>query len=101
MEFGTLILPKPERAIEDTRYAEEPGFAQAWFPDSHMIYGDVYVCMALAAANTKRIRLGTGISVASNRIAPVTVHSIATINQIAPGRVVLGYGTGHTGRRVM
>lgn len=57
--------------------------------------------MALAAANTKRIRLATGISVASNRIAPVTVHSIATINEIAPGRVMLGFGTGHTGRRVM
>ena len=101
MEFGTLILPKPQRAIEDTRYAEERGFTQAWFPDSHMIYGDVYACMALAAANTRRIRLGTGISVASNRIAPVTAHSIATINELAPGRVTLGFGTGHTGRRVM
>jgi 5,10-methylenetetrahydromethanopterin reductase len=29
------------------------------------------------------------------------VHSIATINEIAPGRVLLGFGTGHTGRRVM
>jgi len=29
------------------------------------------------------------------------VHSIATINQLAPGRVILGFGTGHTGRRVM
>jgi 5,10-methylenetetrahydromethanopterin reductase len=53
------------------------------------------------AANTRRIRLGTGVSVASNRIPPVTVHSIATVNEVAPGRVWLGYGTGHTGRRVM
>jgi alkanesulfonate monooxygenase SsuD/methylene tetrahydromethanopterin reductase-like flavin-dependent oxidoreductase (luciferase family) len=101
MEFGTLILPQPQRAISDAQYAEDRGFTQAWFPDSHMIYGDVYACMALAAANTKRIRLGTGISVATNRIAPVTAHSIATINEIAPGRVDLGFGTGHTGRRVM
>ena len=41
------------------------------------------------------------MAIASNRIAPVTVHSIATINQLAPGRVILGFGTGHTGRRVM
>lgn len=101
MEFGTLVMPQSQRAIEDTKYAEERGFTQAWFPDSHMIYGDVYACMALAAMNTKRIKLGTGISVATNRIPPVTVHAIATINEIAPGRVVLGYGTGHTGRRVM
>lgn len=101
MEFGTLVMPHPGRVVEDATYAEAHGFAQAWFPDSHMIYGDVYACMALAAANTRRIRLATGVSVASNRIAPVTVHSIATVNEIAPGRVSLGYGTGHTGRRVM
>ncbi|HLW71382.1 MAG TPA: LLM class flavin-dependent oxidoreductase [Candidatus Binataceae bacterium] len=101
MELGTLIFTKPQRAIRDTQRAEERGFAQAWFPDSHMIWGDAYVCMALAAANAKSIKLATGISVASNRIPPVTVHSIATINELAPGRVMLGYGTGHTGRRVM
>src|SRR5271155_2083324 len=63
MELGTLIFTKPQRAISDTQRAEERGFAQAWFPDSHMIWGDAYVCMALAAANTKSIKLGTGISV--------------------------------------
>ncbi|MGH7931752.1 MAG: LLM class flavin-dependent oxidoreductase [Candidatus Binataceae bacterium] len=101
MDFGILIFTKPERAISDTRLCEERGFSHAWFPDSQMIWGDVYACMALGAVNTKKIKLGTGISVASNRIPPVTVHSIATINQLAPGRCLLGFGTGHTGRRVM
>jgi alkanesulfonate monooxygenase SsuD/methylene tetrahydromethanopterin reductase-like flavin-dependent oxidoreductase (luciferase family) len=101
MEFGTLIFTKPQRAISDTRLIEERGFSHAWFADSQMIWGDVYACMALAAVNSKTIKLATGISVASNRIPPVTVHSIATINEIAPGRVILGFGTGHTGRRVM
>jgi alkanesulfonate monooxygenase SsuD/methylene tetrahydromethanopterin reductase-like flavin-dependent oxidoreductase (luciferase family) len=101
MNFGTLIFTKPERAVSDVKYAEERGFSHAWFPDSHMIWGDTYACMALAAVNTEKIKLGTGVAIASNRIAPVTVHSIATINQLAPGRVILGFGTGHTGRRVM
>ncbi len=101
MNFGTLIFTKPERAITDVKFAEERGFSHAWFPDSHMIWGDPFACMALATVNTKKIRLGTGVVVASSRIAPVTVHSIATINQLAPGRVILGFGTGHTGRRVM
>ena len=101
MEIGTLIFTKPQRAISDTQRAEARGFTHAWFPDSHMIWGDAYACMALAAVNTTKIKLATGISVAANRIPPVTVHSIATINEIAPGRVMLGYGTGHTGRRVM
>lgn len=101
MEFGTLIFTKPQRAISDTRLIEEREFTHAWFADSQMIWGDVYACMALAAVNSSKIKLATGISVASNRIPPVTVHSIATINEIAPGRVILGFGTGHTGRRVM
>jgi alkanesulfonate monooxygenase SsuD/methylene tetrahydromethanopterin reductase-like flavin-dependent oxidoreductase (luciferase family) len=101
MKFGTLIFPKPDTAAADVKLAEERGFATAWVPDSHMIWGDTYACMALAAVATRKIRLGTGVAIASNRIPPVTVHSIATINQLAPGRVVLGFGTGHTGRRVM
>jgi alkanesulfonate monooxygenase SsuD/methylene tetrahydromethanopterin reductase-like flavin-dependent oxidoreductase (luciferase family) len=101
MKFGTLIFPKPDTAAADVKLAEECGFATAWVPDSQMIWGDTYACMAVAAAATRKIRLGTGVAIATNRIPPVTVHSIATINQLAPGRVVLGFGTGHTGRRVM
>lgn len=101
MDFGTLIFTKPERAMQDVPYAEERGFSHAWIPDSHMIWGDTYACMALAAINSKHIKLGTGVAIATNRIPPVTVHSIATINQLAPGRTILGFGTGHTGRRVM
>ncbi len=57
--------------------------------------------LALAATHTKRIQIGTGVSIAGTRIAPVTAHSIATINALAPGRVFLGLGTGHTAMRVM
>jgi len=101
MDFGTLIFTKPDRVARDVAWAEANGFSHAWIPDSHMIWGDVWACMALAAAGSKTIKLGTGVAVASSRIPPVTVDAIASINQIAPGRVILGYGTGHTGRRVM
>ena len=36
-----------------------------------------------------------------DRGPPVTAHTIATLNQLYPGRVVLGLGTGNTGRRTM
>jgi alkanesulfonate monooxygenase SsuD/methylene tetrahydromethanopterin reductase-like flavin-dependent oxidoreductase (luciferase family) len=77
------------------------GYDCAWAADSQMLYSDAYAVLALAAANTSRIRLGTGVSVAGVRLAPVTAHSIATINKLAPGRVFLGLGTGHTAMRVM
>jgi alkanesulfonate monooxygenase SsuD/methylene tetrahydromethanopterin reductase-like flavin-dependent oxidoreductase (luciferase family) len=101
MEFGTLIFTRPQRAITDPRLAEDLGYTHAWIPDSHMIWGDVWACMALAAVNTTKIKLATGVAVATNRIAPVTAAAIGTINELAPGRVMLGFGTGHTGRRVM
>src|SRR6476659_1053740 len=66
-----------------------------------MLYSDAYAVLALAAQNTSRLRLGTGVAVAPTRIAPVTAHSIASINQLAPGRTFLGIGTGHTAMRVM
>jgi alkanesulfonate monooxygenase SsuD/methylene tetrahydromethanopterin reductase-like flavin-dependent oxidoreductase (luciferase family) len=81
--------------------AEELGFDSGWLFDSHMVYSDVYVIMALAAARTRRMTFGTGIAVAPSRIAPVTAHSIATLNALYPGRVELGIGTGNTGRRTM
>ena len=86
---------------EIIRYVEELGYDRAWVGDSQMIWSDCYATMALAAHNTKRIQIGTGVAITGTRIAPITAHSIASINQIAPGRVFLGLGTGHTAMRVM
>ncbi len=100
MDFG-LSFPTYVRAWEDAKMAEDYGFSHVWFYDSQMIYSDVYASMALVAHHTRSIKLGTLVSILGNRIAPVTAHSIATINELAPGRVILGVGTGFTGRNVM
>ena len=100
MEFGVFVATK----IDDwqlIRYAEELGYDRAWVPDSQMIWSDCYATLALAAVNTTRIKLGTGVAIPGTRIAPVTAHSIASINRLAPGRTFLGIGTGHTAMRVM
>src|SRR5207244_2715994 len=76
-------------------------FTPVWFYDAQMIYSDVSACMALAAEHTKKIKLATGVAIPSNRIEPVTAHSIATINLLAPGRTILGIGSGFTGRNTM
>jgi alkanesulfonate monooxygenase SsuD/methylene tetrahydromethanopterin reductase-like flavin-dependent oxidoreductase (luciferase family) len=66
-----------------------------------MIWSDCYATLALAAHHTSTIKLGTGVAIVGTRLAPVTAHSIASINRIAPGRAFLGIGTGHTAMRVM
>jgi 5,10-methylenetetrahydromethanopterin reductase len=100
MEFS-ISYPARLDAWKDLQLAEHNGFTHAWFYDSQLLYSDVYACMALAAEHTKRIKLGTGVAIPSNRIEPVTAHSIASINQLAPGRAMLGVGTGFTGRNTM
>ncbi len=100
MEFGICVDTHIDK-WDLIRYAEELGYERAWVPDSQMIWSDCYAVMALAAQATKRIKIGTGVAIPGTRLAPVTAHSIATINQIAPGRTFLGIGTGHTAMRVM
>ena len=80
---------------------EDLGYDAAWIPDSQMIWSDCYATMALAAANTSRIRLGTGVAIPGTRIAPTSAAAISSINQIAPGRIFWGVGTGHTAMRIM
>ncbi len=100
MQFGVCLHSKIDD-IDLVVRAEELGYEAAWFADSQMLWGDAYACMALAATRTSRIRIGTGVSVVDTRIAPVTAHSIATINVLAPGRTFLGVGNGFTAWRVM
>jgi len=58
--------------------------------------------LALAAARTRRIRLGPGVMIPSLRHPMVTASAIATlVSLVGKSRVVIGIGTGFTGRRAM
>jgi alkanesulfonate monooxygenase SsuD/methylene tetrahydromethanopterin reductase-like flavin-dependent oxidoreductase (luciferase family) len=57
--------------------------------------------MAAAAMQTTKIRLGTGVLIPSNRIAPVAASGLASLNALAPGRIDFGVSTGFTARRTM
>jgi 5,10-methylenetetrahydromethanopterin reductase len=61
----------------------------------------VFVAMALAVEKTRTIRLGTGVLVPSNRIAPVAAAAIGTLSRLARGRIDVGLGTGFTARNTM
>ena len=100
MDYG-IAIPSYINAWKDVQAAEKAGFTHAWFFDSQLIYSDVWATMALAAQNTEKIKLGTLVAIPSNRIVPVTAAAAATINKLAPGRVIVGIGTGYTGRNTM
>jgi len=100
MDFG-IALATAADSWRIVQCAEELGFTHAWFYDTQMLSADCFVAMGAAAVNTRRIRLGTGVLVPSNRIAPVTANALASLNRLAPGRIDFGIGTGFTARRAM
>ena len=100
MQFGIAVATAAD-SWKIVKRAEELGFSHAWFYDTQMLCADCFVAMGAAAVQTSRIRLGTGVLIPSNRIAPVTANALASLNRLAPGRIDFGVGTGFTGRRTM
>ncbi len=100
MQFG-IAIPTAADSWRLVRRAEELGFSNAWFFDTQMLSADPFVAMAAAAMKTTKIRLGTGVLIPSNRIAPVAANALASLNKLAPGRIDFGISTGFTGRRTM
>jgi alkanesulfonate monooxygenase SsuD/methylene tetrahydromethanopterin reductase-like flavin-dependent oxidoreductase (luciferase family) len=100
MKFGFCIMSDIDE-IGFFSFIENLGYDSAWVADSQMMYSDVYMVCALAAQQTKRLRIGPGTAICGTRIPPVHVAAMATLNRMAPGRVFLGIGTGNTAMRTM
>jgi 5,10-methylenetetrahydromethanopterin reductase len=82
--------------------AEELGYEVAWVYDTPALQLDVWMTLALAAVRTERIVLGPGVLIPSLRHPMVTASAIATlVGLVGADRVVIGAGTGFTGRRAM
>jgi 5,10-methylenetetrahydromethanopterin reductase len=82
------------------RRAETLGWDAALQPDSQLRRRDTYVLLAAAARATERIALGPLLANPVNRHPTVTASSIATVDELAPGRVLLGWGVGDTAVRL-
>src|SRR5262250_1404031 len=86
--------------VADVKRAEALGWDAALQPDSQLRRRDTYVLLAAAARATERITLGTLLANPVNRHPTVTASSIATVDELAPGRVILGWGVGDTAVRL-
>lgn len=100
MQFGICVMANIDE-IGFFPHAENFGFDAVWVADSQMLFSDCYAVLALAAQNTRRLRLGPGTAICGTRIPPVHVAAMATLNRLAPGRLHLGIGTGNTAMRAM
>src|SRR5262249_17897773 len=68
---------------------------------SPALYGDIWVYAALAAERTSRIGLGPAVLIPNLRHPLAQASAITTLEQLAPGRIVVAVGTGFTGRLAM
>jgi len=100
MERDIFLAPAAD-SYKVVKRAEALGYRRAWFYDTQLLNAEVFVAMAAAAVATSAIRLGTGVLIPGNRIAPVAASGLASLNKLAPGRIDFGISTGFTARRTM
>jgi len=103
VKFDVAILatePLPD-VVRQVQLAERLGYDTAWITDSHLICRELWVTLAACATATSRIRLGPGVTVPHSRHVSVTASAIATLHDLAPGRVVIGVGTGGSSAQTM
>lgn len=81
--------------------AEELGYRRAWLYDSPALYPEVFMTLARCAERTSRIGLGPGVLIPSLRHPMTAAASIAGLEALAPGRIVIGVGSGFTGRHTL
>jgi 5,10-methylenetetrahydromethanopterin reductase len=101
MKISCAFAPIP-RTPDHIVLAEELGFETAWVYDTPALQLDCWMTLALAAVRTERIRLGPGVLIPSLRHPMATAAAIATlVGLVGQDRVIVGAGTGFTGRRAM
>ncbi|MCW4023838.1 MAG: 5,10-methylenetetrahydromethanopterin reductase [Candidatus Bathyarchaeota archaeon] len=95
LKFGIEFVPKDAywKLAAYALQAEKQGFDNLWVTD-HYGNRNVYVSLAAAALYTNKITFGTGVTNPWMVNPVITAQAIATLNELAPGRVVLGIGAG-------
>ncbi|MBI1818040.1 MAG: LLM class F420-dependent oxidoreductase [Deltaproteobacteria bacterium] len=116
MDFGVLMFATDYAIRPDdlARAAEERGFESLWFPEHTHIPAsrrspwpggpelpkeywhthDLFVAMTMAAAVTKKLKVGSGICLVIERDPIVLAKEVATLDALSNGRLLFGIGGG-------
>ncbi len=97
----SIGCPPGPQTLDVARRAEALGYDRIYLYDSAALYEDIWIHLALIARATERIGLGTAVLVPNLRHVMATASAIATIERLAPGRLVCAFGTGYTARHTL
>jgi 5,10-methylenetetrahydromethanopterin reductase len=95
VKFGIEFVPKEAywKTVYYAIQAEKRGFDNLWITD-HYNNRNVYVTLAATAMYTKKIMFGPGVTNPFLVNPIMTCQSLASLDELAPGRVALGMGAG-------
>ena len=93
-ERGFVSLYVPEHTHIPVSRRTPPPSGDAVLPDYYKRAFDPFVAMAMAAAATERLRVGTGICLVAQRDPIVTAKAVASLDHLSGGRFVFGVGFG-------
>lgn len=93
---GSTATQALRNSIDLAQHAEALGYARYWFAEHHLNPGvagtSPAVLLALTAAHTSTIRLGSGAVQMGHRTALSTVEEFGLLDALYPGRFDLGLG---------
>ena len=96
MEFGFATIPSLSfhDNVRLIQAAESLGYHWAWVPDQ-TFYRDPYVMLTAAAAATRTLRLGVGITNPYTRHPGAAARAAASVDEASNGRFAFGIGAGN------
>src|SRR5689334_18102631 len=94
MKLGLLLFPSVRGSAQLARMVESLGFDSLVFADTQNITPEVWGQLMLAARDTERIELGTGVTNPGTRDAAVTASAALALQVESGGRAICGIGRG-------
>lgn len=98
IQLGIRLPPCDSPAVlaDAARRAEQAGFDSVWLPDSQLLWRESFMSLALVADRTERVTVGPAVTNFETRHPTVLASAIRTLQDLAPGRVRVGIGTGNS-----
>lgn len=118
MDIGALVVATQQSGniVEIAQLAERSGYDSLWIPEHPVIpavmkttfpftpdgklpehysrWIDPFIALSMAAAATKRIKIGTGVCLLPERETIITAKAVASIDCLSQGRFLFGVGAG-------
>jgi probable F420-dependent oxidoreductase len=104
MKFGvSQAFPPISDSLRILRAAEDAGFDQYWFFDSHVIWLECYSALGwlIGQSRNEKMEFGTCVTNPVTRDPLVVTSAFATLNRITGGRMICGIGRGDSSVRAI